>query len=443
MFHNFPYTNFHEINLDWIINKMKEKYGPDNPPTNMVLSVNGMTGDVILYEGAIIRFPDTDDSSWNLHRLANGVSSGIEFNPNGATRISGTDRFQIYDEDNPPEYPVLSVNGQTGTVVLYQSNIVRLPDTTETTWNFYRLVDETQAGIQFSKTGPAQRIAGTDRFNIYDAGNPPPYPVTSVNNMTGAVTIDVPVTSVNGQTGNVVIQIPVTSVNGHTGIVNTPFNNINADVLTLESEASGESWGMERPTPDGSLGFTVEYNNGHTEAYIYYDGPGSTTETLKLLTQADIPSSAGVVSINGQTGAVTLYGNDIYTASGSSQTVTGAIQAEASRASTAEGNLQTAINTAVGNLQTAIADRIIIPDIAIPIPAVADGAIRYNMTGITADHVVIDWRFTTAPDNEPQADITIETFEGYFTIQNTEGITTDSVKPVFAVPTAKTTVLNT
>lgn len=350
MFEQFPYTNFHEINLDWIINKLKEKYGPDNPPENMVLSVNGQTGDVILYEGAIIRFPDVDASSWNLHRLANGVSSGIEFTPDGATRISGTDRIQIYDAENPPQYPVLSVNGQTGAVVLYQSNIVRLPDTSEVTWNFYRLVDETQAGIQFSKTGPAQRIAGTDRFNIYDAGNPPPYPVTSVNNMTGAVTIDVPVTSVNGQVGNVEIQIPVTSVNGHTGIINTPFNNINADVLTIESESSEESWGIERPTPDGSLGLTLEYNNGHTEAFIYYDGPGSTTETLKLLTSADIPSSSGVISINTMTGVVTLTGNDIYTTGNSGQTVTGAIQAEASRAGTVEGNLQ----TAVGNLQTAV-----------------------------------------------------------------------------------------
>ena len=90
-----------------------------------------------------------------------------------------------------------------------------------------------------------------------------------------------------------------------------------------------------------------------------------------------------------------------------------------------------------------IADRVIVPDIAIPIPAVADGAIRYNMTGITADHIVIDWKYTTAPDNEPPADITITTYAGYFTIQNTHGITNDSVKPVFAVPTAKTTVLNT
>lgn len=439
MFEQMPYTNFHELNLDWIIQKLKEKYGPDNPPENVVLSVNGQTGEVVLYPDAVVRFPDVEDGSWNIHRLAGGTSSGIQFLPNKAQRISGTDRYDIYDSGNPPEYPVSSVNGETGAVVLYRSNVVRLPDTGETVWSFYRLADEMQLGIQFIKDAPAQRIAGTGRFNIYDEGNPPPYPVQSVNGQTGVVVIDVPVQSVNGQTGNVVIQIPVQSVNGKTGAVNTPFNNINADVLTLETEASDESWGMERPTPDGSLGFTIGYNNGHTEAFIYYDGPGGTTETLKLLTSADIPSSAGVISINGQTGAVTLTGNDIYTSSGSGQTVTGAIQAEASRANTAEGNLQTAINTAVGNLQTAIADRVIIPDIAIPIPAVSDGAIRYDMTDITADHIVVEWGFASSPDNVAPADIVITTYAGYFTIQNFYGNTTDSVNPVFAVPTSKTT----
>ena len=52
MFHQFPYTNLHELNLDWLIEKVKEAYSPDNPPENIVLSVNGQTGDVVLYEGA-------------------------------------------------------------------------------------------------------------------------------------------------------------------------------------------------------------------------------------------------------------------------------------------------------------------------------------------------------------------------------------------------------
>lgn len=49
----FPYTNFHDLNLDWLIGKLKEawekiqiKYGSDNPPPYPVTSVNGMTGNV-------------------------------------------------------------------------------------------------------------------------------------------------------------------------------------------------------------------------------------------------------------------------------------------------------------------------------------------------------------------------------------------------------------
>ena len=52
---NFPYTNFHDLNLDWILKKLKEvvtnlaiKYGSDNPPPYPVTSVNGKTGNVII-----------------------------------------------------------------------------------------------------------------------------------------------------------------------------------------------------------------------------------------------------------------------------------------------------------------------------------------------------------------------------------------------------------
>ena len=27
-----PYTNFHDINLDWIIKRVMKAYSPDNPP---------------------------------------------------------------------------------------------------------------------------------------------------------------------------------------------------------------------------------------------------------------------------------------------------------------------------------------------------------------------------------------------------------------------------
>ena len=43
-----PYTNFHDLNLNWIIEKIKTVFTPDNPPPYPVTSVNQKTGAVEL-----------------------------------------------------------------------------------------------------------------------------------------------------------------------------------------------------------------------------------------------------------------------------------------------------------------------------------------------------------------------------------------------------------
>lgn len=101
----------------------------------------------------------------------------------------------FYSADNPPPYPVTSVNGKTGAV-----------------------------------TG------------LYSADNKPPYPVTSVNGKTGAVTIDVDTSGLYSPSNPP--PYPVTSVNGKTGAVTVPSfavstaklitpTNINTDNVTL------------------------------------------------------------------------------------------------------------------------------------------------------------------------------------------------------------------
>lgn len=236
MFNEFPYANFHELNLDWIIQKVKEAYSPDNPPEGIVLSVNGEDGNVILYQDAIVRFPDVQDSTWNVHRTANGVSSGIQFTPT-----------------------------------------------------------------------KAQRIAGTNRYDMYDSNNPPPYPVTSVN----------------GQTGNVSIQIPVQSVNGQTGVVVIPPDFTSGDeIMEFTQESEGNYWGLSRTVSTGNASIYLDTSNNTVKAYISFNSTdGQTNVTYPLLTSADIPSSSGVISINSKTGAVTLYGSDIYTSENSQTTV--------------------------------------------------------------------------------------------------------------------------
>ena len=268
MFNEFPYTNFHELNLDWIIKKVQEAYSPDNPPEGIVLSVNGQDGNVILYQDAIVRFPDVQDNTWNLHRTAAGSSSGIQFLPN-----------------------------------------------------------------------KAQRISGTQRLDMYDAGNPPPYPVTSVN----------------GQTGNVTIQIPVQSVNGQTGVVVIPPDfQSNGEIMEFTQASDGNYWGLSRVVSTGTASIYLDTSNNTVKAYITYESTdGQTVVTLPLLTSADIPSSSGVVSINGKTGAVTLYGTDIYTDANSQQTISQNLTGEIGRAKNVEQDLMEGMAILINGDQSA------------------------------------------------------------------------------------------
>ena len=242
-FENFPYTNFHEINLDWIVARVKEAYSASNPPDYPVTSVNGKTGDVII---AI------------------------------------------------PANLVQSVNGETGEVILYRNPLVQFPTTDESRWNLFRICDGDERGIEFDEDG-AHRIEGTRRILIYDEENQPDFPVTSVNGQTGDVRITAGVNSVNGKTGNVV----------------TPFVNPNTDILKLDSNSNTVLWGISRDVAGGNVALYISSGTGTPQAFIRYTPDQGEAVNLPLLTNADIPAEAGVLSVNTKTGAVTLYGTDI------------------------------------------------------------------------------------------------------------------------------------
>ena len=59
----------------------------------------------------------------------------------------------------------------------------------------------------------------------------------------------------------------------------------------------------------------------------------------------------------------------------------------------------------------------IIVDEPIAVPAGGETD-TYDFTNITSDHIVSNWNFSTGEENNPICDITIETFDGYFTITN-------------------------
>lgn len=332
MFEQFPMVNLHELNLDWIIQQLiKIEQGA-------VLSVNGETGDVVLYKDADVRLPDianSQDGTWRFFRYVNGKPVGIKFDENG--RAYMVDNFlaetEFYTERNPPDYPVTSVNGQTGEVsltfpvssvngqtgdvVTYPDASVTMPSVPETYWNIHKDVDKdgtpSMEGIQFRKNAPMERMSGTSRFQVYDQGNPPPYPVTSVNGQTGAVTILIPVTSVNGQTGAVTID---------------PFvSDATSPIMAVYSvPANANKWGLLRQVKEGDtinnvdVGIVFDTTGGNLTGYLRMKD-GDTVTDLRILTPADIPSDTGVVSVNGMAGAVILRATDILVSASDNRTI--------------------------------------------------------------------------------------------------------------------------
>lgn len=288
MFEQFPYTNFHSVNLDWIIDQIK------NTIDNAVLSVNGQTGEVILYQSENVVFPDVESDQWRMVRTADGHTAGVLFNQDYMYVMYDNTADRVYTMNHPPAYPVTSVDGQTGDVKVFPNAATRLPDVTDDYTNIRRQIEtggtQNIVGIEL-KQNKAYRMKDQYRYEMYDSDNPPPYPVTSVN----------------GQTGVVMLAIP--------------FTDVTVDDVMFVNAVAGHEWGIGRETADGTATIQIVTDATKAEAYIDFFDDGGTTYTKKLLTADDIPSSSGVVSLNGQTGVVTIYGDTMPIESGSPDSV--------------------------------------------------------------------------------------------------------------------------
>lgn len=177
-----------------------------------------------------------------------------------------------YSPDNPPPYPVTSVNGQTGDVNVDTSKL-------------YSPTNPPPYPVT-SVNGQTGAVDG-----LYSASNPPPYPVTSVNGKTGAVTVDTstmysptnpppyPVTSVNGQTGEVEIAAGGLSVSNANST--TPSNvNTNNVTLTLDNYVTGKykmifvMFKCKSDNVDASI--KIQTGNGYTITACVSDSDGGT-----------------------------------------------------------------------------------------------------------------------------------------------------------------------
>ena len=165
LFEQFPFTNFHDLNLDWLINEIKKQ------GEHAVLSVNGQTGDVVLYKSENIVFPEVDANTWRMVRVADGHTAGIMFQ-NGLLYVMFDNTAErVYTVDHPPTYPVTSVDGQTGAVQVFPNAATRLPDVTEDYTNIRRQIRTNNAdnivGIEL-KADKAYRMKDSSRKQLYD-----------------------------------------------------------------------------------------------------------------------------------------------------------------------------------------------------------------------------------------------------------------------------------
>lgn len=272
LFENFPYTNLHELNLDWIIKEIEElKEG-------QVLSVNGQTGDVILYQENNVVLPAVTETHWSLVRSTDGTTRGVMFgNDDKAYIIHGNTLEQIYSANNQPPYPVESVNGQTGNVNLFSDNngVVSFPALTNPDIEgiiIGRSLNNTPIYIQLNEDGTLGYTAGTNSNEIYTTKH-------TENNI-----------------------IPVEEAD------------------TIETGTTNKEWGIVRAVNSGDIG--LMFNLGETpEVYIRFRDSGFNWQNVKLLTNDDIPSSSGVVSFNGQTGVVTAKGSDLIISDNDNRTI--------------------------------------------------------------------------------------------------------------------------
>ena len=347
LFENFPYTNLHELNLDWLIHLVQQTV------ENAVISVNGQSGEVVLYQNPTVSFPDINVQEWSIVRSADGTNRGIYFADNGIGYIiSGSLMNQIYSANNPPPYPVTSVNGQTGNITLYTDQNVQLPPLTDeqmTDWNIYRHLNNVVRGIKFDDEGKAYIIDGSNRYMLYSTNDTPPYPVTAVNGETGNIRLwfeqnnELEFVGIDpsdpteytswllsrplNDTDETIVGIEMTKtglLKLHVGnTVYDIYSNSNpqpdwvddpdAAIINVKEDTTGTVWGFIRDTADGSVGIIFDNDPMLPEpkAEIRYIDSNHTVHTIKLLTQADIPSSSGVVSINGLAGVVVITGSDI------------------------------------------------------------------------------------------------------------------------------------
>lgn len=194
-----------------------KQYSASNPPPYPVKSVNGKTGAVTVTVPTKMSELENDNDYAQLDDFASWAKASTKPTyTKSEVGLGNVDNVKQYSASNPPPYPVTSVNGKTGAVtVTVPSKVSQLTNdsnfissipseyVTETeleakgyltsyTESDPTVPDWAKAASKPTYSKSEVGLGNVENVKQYSASNPPPYPVTSVNGKTGAVTVSVP-----------------------------------------------------------------------------------------------------------------------------------------------------------------------------------------------------------------------------------------------------------
>lgn len=253
----YPGTSFTEINLDWIMRKLKEQI------SGLVASVNGKTGNVVLDYTDVGALPDTYTPPAAPVDSVNGQT--------GTVVLDYTDVGALPDTYTPPAAPVQSVNTQTGDVV------IPVPPSGGTTGQV--LAKDTNADYDYS-------------WQTVSAGGA----VDSVNGQTGVVVLDANDVGALPDT----YTAPVSSVNGLTGSVVLSAANVGALGIQRAADAvsAGTQYDLNNDTYTEFLIIVCCANGANHNTIYYVDAPNNQIRLLGNVASGVTPSiSAGYLTL--------------------------------------------------------------------------------------------------------------------------------------------------
>lgn len=325
----FPFTNFHDINLDWILSKLKKAVfsingqGPDeNGNINLggvagVTSVNGVgpdsAGNVTLNAGNVGALPATytapvssvNGKTGNVQLSASDVNAlSNTYQPpvrsvNGQTGAVDLDASDVGALPEDWEAPVTSVNQMTGEINLTAADVGALPDTTTVPTRTSQLVND--SGFLTSQQAAAvTSVNGKIGAVVLDASDVSALPATTVVptltsqliNDSGYITSAqaAPVASVNGQVGAVVLDAAAV---GATPVgEGIPAGGTTGQILTKFSASDYDAAWEDAPSETEEGENYIKFPNGTLICWGHYEGGSVTASVVGNMYRAAIAINA-------------------------------------------------------------------------------------------------------------------------------------------------------